>query len=350
MDEAKRVAVNIVTWNSMAYLPNLLSSLDEQDTRDFMVTMVDNASTDGTVAWLQEQRPDVAALRNFRNQGFARAHNQAIAMVLSRWSEDALESRYVLVTNPDLEFASDAIRKLTEFMDAHPEIAACGPKLLRAKTVAGDLDGGRETDRTTIIDSAGIVMYRSRRHADRGAGEEDTNQYAAGDVFGLSGACAMFRASALVASKLAGEVFDEDFFAYKEDVDLAWRMRRLGYRAAYVPEAIAWHHRRAKSVEQGFLWLKAFVHRFTKPAYANRLSTRNHVWLIIKNDSFWNIIMHLPWILPYEFGKTLVGLFSPSTWQAWGQAIIGIPGIWKKRNELSKRTVIQPSQTRRWFV
>lgn len=350
MEEAKRVAVNIVAWNSMAYLPNLLASLEEQDSRDFMVTIVDNASSDGTVAWVAEHHPGVAMLRNIRNQGFARAHNQAIALVLSRWAKEELASRYVLVTNPDLEFAPNAIGVLLAYMDAHPDVAACGPKLLRAKAVADDLDGHRETERTTIIDSTGITVYRSRRHTDRGAGEEDTGQYASGEVFGLSGACVMFRASDLVASMLEGEYFDEDFFAYKEDVDLAWRMRLLGYRAMYLAESVVWHHRRIKAVEQGFLWIKALMHRFRKPAYANRYSTRNHSWLLLKNDAPVNILFHIPWILPYEFGKTIVGIFSIPTWKAWGEALVGIPKIMKKRKELQKRAVLKPSQMRRWFV
>jgi GT2 family glycosyltransferase len=351
MEEAKRVAVNMVAWNSMAYLPNLLDSLDAQDTRDWMLTVVDNASNDGMATWLQENRPDVAVLRNFRNLGFARAHNQAIAMTISRWPQEQLDRRYILVSNPDLEFGTDAIRLLTEFMDANPDVAACGPKLLRAHVVSSDEDGGRETERTNIIDSTGIVIHRSRRTSDRGAGEEDKGQYdSAVDVFGLSGACVMFRASALLTAACEGEIFDEDFFAYKEDVDLAWRMRRLGFSARFIPQAVVWHHRRAKSVDQGFLWLKAFAHRFTKPAYANRLSTRNHIWMGWKNDEFVNVLIHSPWIVIYEAGKTFVGIFSPSTWGAWREALGGISRMLKKRARMQREAKISGADIRRWFV
>lgn len=349
MEEAKRVAVNVVTWNSQAYLPNLLSSLEEQDTRDFMVTMVDNASTDGTVNWLQESHPEVAVLRNFRNQGFSRAHNQAIAMVLSRWTESELDKRYVLVTNPDLEFSATAIRTLTEYMDAYPDVAACTPKLLRAFITSVDEDR-RETERTNIIDSTGLTITKARRAFDRGAGEEDSGQYdMKTDIFGCSGACVMFRASALLASKCAGEIFDEDIFAYKEDVDLAWRMRRLGFRASFVPTAVVWHHRRAASAPKAS-WLKTLSLRKSKSPFVNYLSTRNHGWVLWKNDEIGNALLHLIWWVPYEVAKSIGALFSWSAIKGEAASLVGIPKMLKKRADLKDRIKVSGSETRKWFV
>lgn len=350
MDEARTVAVNIVAWNSMAYLPQLFLSLDGQTSQDFSVTVVDNASNDGIVAWLQGERPQVAALRNFRNQGFARAHNQAAALALTRWSEDAWPHRYILITNPDLEFAPTAIEALIAYMDAHPEVMACGPKLLRAHAIASE-DETRETERTNVIDSTGIVMRKSRRHFDRGAGEEDKGQYdAATEVFGVSGACLLLRASAIPGLLLKGELFDEDMHAYKEDVDLCWRMQRLGMPIRLVPGAVVWHHRRAPSGKQGFLWLAAFFRRFKKPKYVNELSTRNHIWLIVKNDEVANMLMHAIWIVPYEAGKIFIGIFQPTCWRAWFNALGGMPRMWSKRQELRKRATVRGRDIRRWFV
>ena len=68
MEEAKKVAINIVAWNSLSFLQSIFVSLQEQDCTDFSVTVVDNASDDGTAKWLMDNRPDVAVLRNFRNQ------------------------------------------------------------------------------------------------------------------------------------------------------------------------------------------------------------------------------------------------------------------------------------------
>ena len=123
MESAKKLVINLVTWNSARFLPDLFESLDRQTSDDFTVTVVDNASTDGTLDWLRDHRPDVAVLRNFRNQGFARAHNQAIALALTRWAGDDpskeltpsnveglgtnLSRRYVLILNPDIILHQD---------------------------------------------------------------------------------------------------------------------------------------------------------------------------------------------------------------------------------------------------
>lgn len=349
MQEAKKISVNVVAWNSMAYLPNLFASLDLQDSREFTVTVVDNASDDGTPKWLQAH-PEVAVLRNFRNQGFARAHNQAIALALTRWSEDLWPHRYILIANPDLEFAPSSVRLLAAAMDADPAIAAAGPKLLRAHVSSVSDDGHRETERTNIIDAAGLVVKKSRRAYDRGAGEEDKGQYdAPGDVFGFSGACVMFRAKALADARLAGEFFDEDFFAYKEDVDLAWRMKRLAMRARYVPQAVVWHHRGTPSRPHTGLFATAAV-RASKPAYVNFLSTRNHVWLGWKNDETLNQLIHLPWIAPYEIGKCLATLASWSAFKGYCAALAGIGNMWKKQQELARRAKVSGAAMRKWFV
>lgn len=350
MDEAKKMVVDVVAWNSMAYLPNLLASLEKQDTQDFTVTIVDNASNDGSLPWLQNNRPDVAVLRNFRNQGFSRAHNQAIALALSRWSEGSLDRRYVMAANPDLEFAPDAVRLLIAYMDAHPEVAACGPKLLRAFLRGTGDDEHSETNRSNVIDSTGLLITKARRTLDRGAGEEDAGQYdAAIRVFGISGACVVYRASALLASKVAGEFFDEDMFAYQEDVDLAWRMRRFGFEAHVVPHAVVWHHRRAPSAP-GAGWLTAWRLRRKKSPFVNFLSTRNHGWMLIKNDEFVNALLHALWWAPYELAKVLASVLSLSQIKGQFASLGGIPSMLKKRGEIARRAKVSGGEIRRWFV
>ncbi len=342
MQEAKIVVINVVAWNSMAYLPQLFLSLDAQTSQDFTVTVVDNASNDGVVAWLQSERPDVTALRNFRNQGCARAHNQAVTLALSRWPEESWSHRYLLIANPDVEFASDAIRVLTAYMDEHPEVMACGPKILRARAIASE-DGTRETDRLTTIDSTGVVMSKARRHRDRGAGEEDRGQYDhVTEVFGLSGACLMLRASAVAPLLLHGELFDGEMFASEEDVDLFWRMQQLGMRVRYVPQAVVWHHRRGVLTNRSFSGVKEF--------FRNKASTRSHAWLIVKNDELGNLLLHLPWIVPYEGLMTFIGMFQPSQWRAWVQSLGRVPLMIAKRKELRTRVIVSGKAIRQMFV
>lgn len=350
MDAARKMVINVVTWNSQDFLRGFLSSLKQQDSDDFSLTVVDNASTDGTVNWLRTEHPEVAVLRNFRNLGFARAHNQAIEMTLSRWAGENLDDRYIMAANPDLEFAPGAIRLALAFMSAYPEAAVCGPKLLRIFLKPDANLEGCETLRSNIIDSVGLEIDRARRVVDRGAGEEDRGQYnEAARVFGLCGACVIFRASALARAKLAGEYFDEDFFAYKEDADLAWRMRRLGLNAYYLPQAVVWHHRQVPA-RPAVGWFGAWRARRQKSPRVNYLSSRNHVWLIIKNDEGWNLMRHGFWWLPYEIMKLAAGLFSWSSLKGQAAAVRGLPRMLKKRAEMAPRVKVKGAAIRRWFV
>ena len=350
MDSAKTLSIHIVTWNSARYLPELFASLDAQTSRDFTVTVVDNASADETAEWIAEHRPDVVLLRNNRNQGFSRGHNQAIALALQRWDLADLEKRYVMVTNPDLAFAPNAVERLLALMDAHPEVASGAPKLLRAITSGHSDDGRLEAERTKVIDAVGIVLTRARRSIDRGAGEEDKGQYDADTrIFGPSGACAIYRASALQRAKSGEDYFDEDFFSYQEDVDLAWRMRLFGMESRLIPSAVVWHHRMAQSNPQAS-WFEAWKIRRTKSSYINTYSTRNHGWLLLKNDQGSNMLLHLPWWLPYEVAKCLVSLLSPAQIRAQFASLAGFPRMLRKRRDIQKRAVTPAAEMRKWFV
>lgn len=348
MDSAKTCSIHIVTWNSARYLPGLFDSLDRQTSRDFTATIVDNASSDGTAERVAEH-PETVLLKNYRNQGFARGHNQAIALALTRWEHQDLDRRYVMVGSPDMEFDASCVEELIRFMDDHPDVSVCGPKLLRAKVIAEGSDGRMETERTNILDAMGIAITKTRRATDRGAGEEDKGQFDTDTrIFGLSGACVMFRASALQKAKLADEWFDEDFFAYQEDVDLAWRMRLLGMEARVVPFAKAWHHRRSPGHGGG--WLTAWLGRRAKSPYINFYSTRNHLWLLVKNDNPVNLLMHAFWWLPYEIAKIIAGLISPTQIKGEFASMAGLSKMFKKRKELKSRIVITPEEMRKWFV
>jgi GT2 family glycosyltransferase len=335
MEEAKQLVIDLVTWNSYQYLPGLCASFEDQDWKDFSVTIVDNASNDGTVRWVGDTFPGILVLRNFRNQGFARAHNQAITLALSRWQENEWPHRYILVASPGLEFAPDCLRLLVEAMERDPELDTCGPKLLRAIARSGTLDQAWETERTNIIDSTGLVMKKTRRPVERGSGEEDKGQYDEKiEVFGFSGNCALYRASSLASAKLGAEFFDEGFEEDLSDVDLAWRMRRLGMSACLVPAAKAWNHRNYASKTKQMKFFQA----------------RNRVWLVWKNDELRNRLLHLPWILTAELGSCLAALVSPATLRGKFAALSGIGKMLAKRGELRKKAKVSGAGMRKWFA
>ena len=358
MEPAKSLVINLVTWNSARFLPDLFESIDRQSSNDFTVTVVDNASTDGTLAWLAEHRPDVTVLRNFRNQGFARAHNQGLELALSRWEGQDLARRYVLVLNPDIVLRDDCIRSLLAFMDANPSVDMAGPKLLRAVRVPGGVGERDDIERTNVIDSTGLVLRRSRLIIDRGAGEEDRGQYDTTEPFGISGAVLCLRASAVKDLKLGdpasnasgtGEVFDEDFFAYKEDADLSWRFRLLGHKAALVPSAVAWHYRTAKPAGRPGLF-DAWIEQRRRVPIVRSLSHRNQAWLVWKNDDLVNRLIHIPWILPTLVLRWISMLMSIVLVRATVEAWLGRGRIRVKRRELMSRRRATPLDMRKWFV
>ena len=107
-----RVSVNIVSWNGMKFIPELLASIFAQTYTDFNVLIVDNGSSDGVEAYVREHFPQVAFLRNARNLGFAPAHNQAIRYAIEHWGGEDLSDRFVLVTNQDAIFAPTFLEEI----------------------------------------------------------------------------------------------------------------------------------------------------------------------------------------------------------------------------------------------
>src|SRR5262249_4086204 len=127
------------------------------------------------------------------------------------------------------------------------------------------------------IDSTGIYFTRNIRHLDRGAEEIDRGQYDHTQwVFGATGAAAMYRRDFVNAVSLEGQFFDEDFFAYREDADLAWRAQLMGWKCLYVPQAVAWHVRRVTPERRESL-----------PLEINWHSVKNRFLMRGKNASGW---------------------------------------------------------------
>ena len=348
-----RVAVQIVTWNHRRVLPEALDSLKEQSFTDFALTVVDNASTDGSVDLVREKFPAATVLRNFKNLGFSRAHNQAIQMARSRWALDDREGRrdkdrYVLVMNPDIILTPDFLKNMLAELDDLSEIGSAGGKLLK---VYPRLEEHGDPRFSEIFDSIGLKIGRNRKIVDKASGETDTGQFnKRKEMFGVSGALALYRIGALdEVAEVTGEVFDEDFFAYKEDADLAWRLQLLGWRSAFIPQAVAYHYRGTGGAEKaGFL--RTFSARWSRSVIVNRLSTRNHLLLLAKNEDWVNIFIYLIWILPYELLKFLyVLLFSPKVLTAYLGFVKLWPKMLKKRRLIMARRKTKASEIRKWF-
>ena len=224
MRQALQYAAGIVHFGRDPGLAGCLASLRDQTQQPQAVVVVDHDSPTEASAErdaLKRAFPEVEWL-HAPNGGYAAGANRVVELALRR----APGVDYVLILNPDVELEPAFSLETIDAMASRPAVALASGKLLRP--------GGR------LIDSAGIVMGRSRRFRDRGSEELDEGRYGAIEtVFAVSGAALMLRRSALADLALAGELFDEDFFTYHEDTDLAWRARQLGWLCLYVPTARA---------------------------------------------------------------------------------------------------------------
>ena len=312
-----RVAVNIVTFNSAGDIKACLESLQQQTFRDFAIHILDNASNDDTLKIVEPFDVDYV-VRSHVNTGFCKAHNE-----LAR----RFPAEYVLFLNPDTILKPTFIEQLVTALDARTDAASACGKLLR-------MDG-------MTIDSTGIVMLREQRHLDRGAGEPDLGQYdKPGDIFGPSGAAAMYRRKALDHTAIDGQYFDEDFFAYREDADLAWRCRLLGWNAIYVPMAVALHRRRVTPERRREL-----------PKLINYHSVKNRFLLRINNMSlrfyrgyFWKITVRDAAVIGYVLLREWSSI--PAFWYPARH----LPRLLRKRKQIQQRAQTNASHLEKWFT
>ena len=231
-----RTAVVILNWNTRDYLgrflPPLLESLQGLDAG---VVVADNASDDGSRELLSERFPQVRTILLEENFGFTGGYNRAFAELLKE--ENAPE--YLVLLNTDIEVAPGWLEPLVAWMNAHPDYAACGPKL---HALVPEGDGWRRTDRFEYAGAAGGLLDRYGFPFCRGRvlkrTERDEGQYdRPKDVLWVSGACLLVRARAW--QQLGG--LDARFFAHMEEIDWCWRAQLAGWRVGVVPDSCVWH-------------------------------------------------------------------------------------------------------------
>jgi len=214
---SQKVSVVIPTWNGRHYLTDCLQSLQRQSYPPDEIIVVDNGSTDGTREFLAEGYPDIFLIPVGINLGFSRAVNIGIG---------AASGEIIVLLNNDTVCTPAWLEEIVKAAEAHPEVASFASKVVFR-------------DKPNIIDSVGDEYTPWGMVFNRGHGEADVGQYEnEKEVFGPCAAAAAYRASLFTE---AG-IFDENFFAYYEDIDLAFRARLRGYRCLYVPRAVVYHH------------------------------------------------------------------------------------------------------------
>ncbi|OGZ34460.1 MAG: hypothetical protein A2Y98_03995 [Candidatus Portnoybacteria bacterium RBG_19FT_COMBO_36_7] len=339
------VSINLLTYNGESFIKKCLDSIFAQTYLKAEILIIDNASEDNTVAVAREiinkgnSKFPVRIIQNKKNIGFSGGHNLGI-----RESRGEL----VLCLNQDVLLANDFLKRSVEFFEKNKDkkIASIQPKLLRL---------GKDEQKTDIIDTTGLVALKNRRIIARGQGTVDEKQFEKEEeVFGSDGAAPLYSREALEDAKilLGGkeEYFDEDFFAYKEDVDLSWRLRLYGWKIFYVPGAIAWHGRSAGD-SAATNYLAVIKERLKISKFAKYVAFKNQRLMQIKNEQAALLLRHLPQFLIKETGSWIyVILFERYTWSAIKDLFIQAPRAFQKRKIIMGRRKVSASEMARWFV
>ena len=220
----KKISVVILNWNGVGMLQKFLPKVVEYSAMEGVeICVADNASTDDSVSFLKTHFPDVRLIVLDKNYGFADGYNKALLQV---------EAEYVVLLNSDVEVTSHWLEPLVEYMDAHPEVAACQPKIRSERNkeyfeYAGAAGG--------YIDKYGYPFCRGRIFE---VVEKDEGQYdAIQPIFWATGAALFIR---LKDYREAGGL-DGRFFAHMEEIDLCWRLRSRGRGIVCIPQSVVYH-------------------------------------------------------------------------------------------------------------
>ncbi|RMG97104.1 MAG: glycosyltransferase family 2 protein [Chloroflexi bacterium] len=271
LSEKVVVSVVVVNWNGRSWLAQCLPSLQAQSFREFEIIVVDNGSRDGSVNWLNKNWPQVRVISLPQNTGFAHANNVGIS---------AARGEYIVALNNDTRVGPDWLAAMVTAVSTAPNIGMIACQI-------------RIWDEPHLLDSAGIEVDQAGIAWNRGWRQPVTTATTPCEVFGPSGAAALYRRIMLEQIGF----FDTDYFAYYEDVDLAWRAQKAGWRCLYTPAACVWHKHSASA-------------RRT-PTYKLFLLGRNKWWTILKNYEWPALVKALPLILAYDL-LTMAG----QVWQS----------------------------------
>jgi len=330
------LVVHIVTFNSEKYIQRCLESLLNQEKltlkKNYQIIVSDNTSSDSTLSLINKHFPEkVSVTRYARNIGFSKAHNLGIKQAL------ALGARYVFVCNPDVTLEPTALDKLLSALELDTAAGMACPKLYRA-----DEDGNAVSP--AQFDTTGMFIRPDLRHFDRGSNELDTEQFAKDEyVFGASGAAVMLTKEFIADLNLQDnneiELFDNNFFAYREDADLSWRAQWLGWKTRYVSDAVGYHVRKVLPENRALL-----------PQKLNRLGVQNRFLLQINNFS---LAANLNCFLPALWRNILV------IGAALSVEITSAPAFWgvakhaksafRNRALIAAKRAVSPSSIGKWF-
>jgi len=328
-DPDRCVAVLIVTHNSADDLAGCLAAVGRQSYRPLSVVVVDCASADDPGAVVAAAAADLPGVPvDFHplgeNRGFAGGMNAALARTTAP---------YVLSLNADARLAEDCIERLVARLEA---VCAAGP----VGAVTGRLTRPPDADGAVRLDACGMRLTRTWRHLDRGSGELDRGQYRVPErVFGGTGAATLFRRRALDDTAVEGAVFDADFHSFREDAELAFRLRERGWEILYEPAARV-EHRRFNLPQR----------RRAMPAYVNYHSLKNRYLLRAYHQTRGNFFRTLiPTLGRDVLALVYVLLAERSSLAAYRWLFVHRRRILDRRRVIQGRRTEAPAAIDRWF-
>ncbi len=302
--KGSRVYVVIPNYNGLDHLKDCFESLEHQSYYDFRVLLVDNNSNDASIEFTKSEFPDVELLRLSSNTGFAKAVNAGIKKAL-----DDKNCKFIILLNNDTECDTRFIEEMVSAVSK--EDAGSGAcKMLNF------------TQRTVIDDAGDFIKSKGSPYA-RGFGEKDTGQYDKAEyIFGACAGAAIYKAEVF---QKAG-FFDDDFFAYYEDVDFSFRLQLLGYKCFYNPKAVCYHKRGATTASAS--------------GFQTYYCEKNLIALRIKNYPAKLYWLSIPFFIIVRIKRYLIFLIknSPSVFlsavKGYLKGVSEIPASLKKRKKI----------------
>lgn len=315
------IFIHLVTHNDEKSIFFCLKSLQKQTFKDFKVLIIDNNSCDKTLKIIEKFNFPI--IRNTENIGYPAAQNEALKNT---------KSRFVLTLNADVILEKNFLYYLVKNFNYQSEkIGMASGKILRIDFVG---------QKPTKIDDCGLFMRKNRTQGL--VYENELVSFPSSKkilIFGPDGAAAFYKKELLEDIKINGEYFDNDFFMFKDDIDVAWRAQLRDWQGVFIPQAIAYHIRtfrpkQRKKVSTTFKWV----------------SVRNRYYLMIKNDNFFYFLKDFFRILTYDFGILgYILLFEQKSLVAYFSLLINFKKMLKKRQMIQEKIKASPKTVRKWF-
>jgi GT2 family glycosyltransferase len=314
------VSIVIVNYNTLPYLKNCLTSIEMSTYPNYEIILVDNASTDKSVEFVERNFPSIRVIKNVQNVGSAAGNNIGIS---------AARGDYIFLLNPDTEVEPSCIHNLVEVLNKDPKVGVCGAKLLLL-------------DKKRILQHAGGKYHPIGVSIDRGVFEEDKNRYSKiEEVTFVCGAALMVR------RRLFSEIgmLDPAFFLYHEEVDFCIRTWLHGFKVVYVPAAVVYH-------KSGYV--SELDKRTTSPLVVFH-KHKNTLIILLKNFPLSIFFLYFPLAILYKFFWIVVFLLKKDSKSALAvfESIVwflqNLGNVFVERRKIAKLKIVGEATFDRLF-